>query len=65
MNEHGSKALSDWHGPGDGMQWDGRALFSVYIARTVTQPPDAKQRWWRERGNGKSTMGELTLVGAQ
>ena len=49
---------------------DGRSLFCVYIARTVTQPP-MQSRDDGERGvggwkwDGKSTLGELTLVGAQ
>lgn len=50
MREHASVQLSDWRGLGDGMHGTGGPLFCVYIAgRTVTQPSDAKQRWWRER----------------
>lgn len=43
---------------------DGRPLFCVYIARTVTQPR-CKAEMMARGGMGKSTLGELTLVGAQ
>lgn len=42
---------------------EGRALFCVYTARTVTQPR-CKAEMMARGGNGKSTLGELTLVGA-